>query len=285
MPWPFRKKKKKELPEPPSFSKQDDSPFLEPPKESSPAPVQEPSIFEGAPIHKGPPIHEEPPRHEGAPIHKGPPIHEEPPRYEGPPRQSPAEDVSSPSGLPPPPIILGKVPPQPSIKSEQSTRTPLFDDEIADEIHAELRQRAFGSTMKKVPERKAVSVSTEELAKRRLRDSKQEYIEAGNKHLELNFYDNAATNYACAILCDLIGEGWQSARQTMSKLISGVPSAVVENSFFDNVRLLLEAIRSKNINFLTRAEQAIQKSMKHLYPEDVAMVEKAIKTARAFFGY
>ncbi|MFX1284322.1 MAG: hypothetical protein ACFFB5_11735 [Promethearchaeota archaeon] len=297
MPWPFKKKKKKKLPEPPSVSKQHDSPFLEPPKESSTASVKEPSIFEGPPIHKEPPIHEESPRYEGPPIHKEPPIHKGPPRYEGPPihkeppihkgppRQSRTEDVSRPSGLPPPPSLIGKTPSQPSLKSEQSTKTPLFDDEIADEIHAELRQRAFGSSMKKVPERKAVPVSTEELAKRRLRDSKQEYIEAGNKHLELNFYDNAATNYACAILCDLIGEGWQSARRTMSNLTSGIPSAVVENSFFDNVRLLLEAIRSKNFTFLTRAEQAIQKSMKHLYPEDVAMVEKALKTARAYFGY
>lgn len=267
MPWPFRKKKKKNLPEPPSFSKPDDSPFSEPPKEFLPPPSREISIHERPPIHKAPPIHE------------GPPI------YEGPPRQSHPTDVSKPSGFPPPPPFPGKSPSQPSLSSEQPSKAPLFDDEITDEIHAELRQRAFGSSMRKVPERKAVSISTEELAKQRLRASKQEYIEAGNKHLELNFFDNAAINYACAILCDLIVEGWQSARQTMLKLTARIPSAVVEKSFFDNVRLLLEAIRTKNSTFLIRAEQAIQKNMKHLYPEDAAMVEKAMKTARTHFGY
>ena len=161
-------------------------------------------------------------------------------------------------------------------------KTATFED-IA--LHAELRQREFGSTMKKIPEREAVSLSTQDLAKQHFRNSKQEYIEAGNKHLELNFYDNTATNYACAILCDFLGEGWQTARQTMLNLSSGIPSAVVENNFFDSVRLLLEAIRAKNYTFLTRAENFLKKNMEHLYPEDVAMVEKAIKTARTYFGY
>ncbi|MFW9906689.1 MAG: hypothetical protein ACFFFH_20455, partial [Candidatus Thorarchaeota archaeon] len=151
--------------------------------------------------------------------------------------------------------------------------------------HAELRQRDFGSTMKKAPERKAVSLSTDDLAKQHFQASKQEYIEAGNKHLELNFYDNAATNYACAVLCDLIGEGIQKARHTMLTFGSTVPSAVAQNNFFDSVRLLLEAIKTKNQTFLTRAENLLKKNMEHLYPEDVAMVEKAIKSARAYFGY
>ena len=252
MPWPFRKKKKKkELPEPPSFSKEYDSPISGPPRESLSPPTRDPPI------------------------------------YEGPPRKSPTKEVIGPPNLPPPPPIAGKTPSQPPLSSEQSikTPTPRFDDgTIAGEIHAELRQKDFGSAMKKTPERKAVTVSTEELAKRHFRDAKQENIEAGNKHLELNFYDNAAISYACAILCDLVGEGWQTAHRTMSKLSSGMPSAVLENSIFDGVRLIIEAIRTKNYTFLTRAERTLQKNTEHLYPEDIAIIEKGLKTARAYFG-
>ncbi|MFX0124421.1 MAG: hypothetical protein ACFFAE_12335 [Candidatus Hodarchaeota archaeon] len=250
MPWPFKKKKKKQLPDPPSFHKQSES-LQEAPKTPPPLPSKKQQI------------------------------------YEGPPRQQPQKEIAAPPDLPPPPPFAENVPLQPALSSQQTAKppVPLFDDNLANEIHAELRQRDFGSAMKKAPERKAVPLTTEDLAKRHFRNSKQEYIEAGNKHLELNFHDNAATNYACAILCDLIAEGIQTARQTMSRLSSNVPSEVTNNNFFESVRLLLEAIRTKNYNFLTRAENVLKKNIEHLYPEDAAMVEKAIKTARGYLGY
>ncbi|MFX1517510.1 MAG: hypothetical protein ACFFC6_14485 [Promethearchaeota archaeon] len=266
MPWPFGKKKKKKLPDPPSFYEQREKPLQGPPKQPPPLPTPKQQIFEG------------PPRQ---PALEGPPRQ---PALEGPPRQQPDRGIAGPPNLPPPPPFTGIVPSQPSPQPVKGP-VPIFNDDLANEIHAELRQRDFGSTMKKAPEREPVPVSTEDLAKRHFRSAKQEYIEAGNKHLELKFYDNAATNYACAILCDLISEGIESARRTMSGLSSNAPSAVAENNFFDNVRLLLEAIKAKNYNFLTRAESLLRKNMDHLYPEDVAMVEKAIKTARAYFGY
>ncbi len=241
----------------------------EPPKTPPPLPTPKYQVLEGPPKQQ---------------VFEGPPKHQV---FEGPPKKQPERGIAAPPNLPPPPPFTENVPSQPPHGSQQPTKVPvpIFDDNLANEIHAELRQREFGSTMKKTPEREAVPLSTEDLAKRHFRNSKQEYIEAANKHLELNFYDNAATNYACAVLCDLIGEGLQAARQTMSKLTSNIPSAVAENTFFDNVRLMLEAIRTKNYKLLTRAENFLKKNMEHLYPEDVAMVEKAIKTARAYFGH
>lgn len=265
MPWPFGKKKKKKLPDPPSFYEQREKALQGPPRTPPPLPTPKEQVFQG------------PPRQ---PVFEGPPRQQE---LQEPPKQ-PSQGHSGPPNLPPPPPFAGNVPAQPR---QQPTKgpVPIFDDNLANEIHAELRQREFGSTMKKAPERKAVSLSTDDLAKQHFLNSKKEYIAAGNKHLELNFYDNAAINYACAILCDLIGEGIQKSRHTMLTLGSTVPAAVAENNFFDSVRLLLEAIRTKNYTFLTRAEKLIKKNMGHLYPEDVAMVEKAIKTARAYFGY
>ena len=258
MPWPFRKKKKKKLPDPPSFYEQREKALQKPPKQPPPLPTPKQQIFEG------------PPRQQ---------------EFEGPPRKQPERGFTAPPNLPPPPPFNGNVPSHSPQQQHTRGPMPIFDDDLANEIHAELRQRDFGSTMKKIPEKEPVSISTEDLAKRHFQSSKHEYIEAGNKHLELNFYDNAATNYACAILCELISEGVENARRTMSNLMFNVPSSVVENNFFDNVRLLLESIRSKNYTFLTRAESFLRRNMDHLYPEDVAIVEKAIKTARAYFGY
>jgi hypothetical protein len=115
-------------------------------------------------------------------------------------------------------------------------------------------------------------------------ESRQDYIEAGNKNLEMNFFEYAATNYACAVLCDLISESVDKARNTFSQLSSGKPSGVVDNVIFDNVRVLVEATRSKNFTFLTRAEKAIRANLGQLYPEDVAIIEKGIKSAKAYFG-
>lgn len=267
MPWPFGKKKKKEkkFPDPPSFYEQREMAKKMVPKTPPPLSTPKQEVLEG------------PPRQQ---VFEGPPRQQE---LEGPPKH-PGQGLTGPPNLPPPPPITGKVPVQPRQQPAKEP-VPLFDDNLASEIHAELRQRDFGSAMKKAPERKAVSLSSDDLTKQHFRSAKQEYVEAGNKHLELNFFDNAATNFACAILCDLIGEGIEEARHTMLNLGSTVPSAVTENIFFDSVRLLLEAVRIKNHTFLTRAEKHIKKNMGHLYPEDVAMVEKALKTARAHFGY
>ncbi|MFX0119152.1 MAG: hypothetical protein ACFFBQ_04280 [Promethearchaeota archaeon] len=284
MPWPFKKKKEKKkkiLPEPPSFSNEVDSSISTPPMESVPPSIRGPPVESSRelspPSMGGVPVYEGPPRDPSPPPITGPPV------YEGPPR----EPSPHPSELPTPPPFIRTDPSDKPIKSQQpvQAQTPIFNDDLAEEIHAELRKRDFGSGMKKAPERQAVSVSTEDLAKRHLRDAKQEYIAAAEKHLELNFFDNAATNFACAVLCDLMAEGWQVARESMTKLTSVVPSAVIENSFFDSVRFLLEAIRTKNYTFFTRAERSLQQSMQHLYPEDAAMVQKAIKIAQEYFGY
>ncbi|MFX0184293.1 MAG: hypothetical protein ACFE95_14515 [Candidatus Hodarchaeota archaeon] len=328
---PFRrKKKKKDLPKPPSFSKEDDSPFAGPPRELlKPPQVKRPSPPEALSELTGPPRESKftekpkpselltPPRIERPSPPEalseltGPPRESkfteppktsdlmEPPRvrtsfakevsselsgppretpiFEGPPRQSPTRDTS----------VHPKLPRPPPFSSEQSREpVPLFEDgAITNEIHAELRKRKFGSDMEKTPKRKAASIPTDELTKRHFRETRQNYIEAGNKHLELNFYDNAATNYACAIFCDLIVEGWEAARRTMSELSTGTPSSITDNNIFDSTRLTIEAIRTKNFNFLSRAERTIQSNTEHLYPEDIAIIEKALKAAKAELGY
>ena len=149
MPLPFRKKKKKKkkkLPDPPSFYKQREKAMQGPPRMPPPLPTPKQQV------------------------------------HEGPPRQQPEQGIAGPPNLPPPPPFTENTPTQPSRSSQQSAKAPvpIFDDNLANEIHAELRQREFGSTMKKAPEKQVAPVSTEDLAKRHFLNAKQEKIYRNN---------------------------------------------------------------------------------------------------------
>ncbi|MHA1993357.1 MAG: hypothetical protein ACW97Z_02335 [Candidatus Hodarchaeales archaeon] len=272
MPLGFRKKKKKkkDLPTPPDLSRKVDKSFQKvlgelyetvPPKNSGIA--RPPQSSKRQPQSALP----EPP---------GPPREFSPPPF----NQSP------PSELPPPPFEDSR---KSSYKSTESEGPPvqIFGNEaLTDEIQAELRSRSFGSSiLEKAPTTPpAPRKTTEDLTRIHFQESRRDYIEAGNKNLELNFFEYAATNYACAILCDLISNGVDEAKNTFAQISSGKPSGVVDNVIFDNVRLLIEATRSKNFTFLNRAEKAIRNNLSQLYPEDVAIIERGIKSAKAYFG-
>jgi hypothetical protein len=189
--------------------------------------------------------------------------------------------------LPPPPELSAKQPPQPFTGPGEPIKTtaPLFGSEtVTDEILDELKHRSFGSGLEKAPTKRIERKTADELAKRHFQETKKNYVEAGKKHLELNFHDNAAVNFACAILCDLIAEDVETARRTMSQLSTNMPSTVMDNVIFESVRLIVEATRTKNHSFLTRVEKTLQSSMGQLYPEDIAIIERGLTAARKALG-
>ncbi|MFX0087263.1 MAG: hypothetical protein ACFFAU_16555 [Candidatus Hodarchaeota archaeon] len=315
---PFKKKKKKEdQPNLPSFFEKEEESLLqkeldlagsahstdlpEPPKTAKLTASRQTTKLQGPPKTteltelpyktelQGPPKANEltgPPRTTEL---QGPPKTTE---LAGPPRKTefielPPSGLGGHPNLPPPPIFSIKPPFKPSFSSEEpiETTTPLFGSEdVTDEILDELKQKSFGSGLAKAPTRKAERKSADELAKRHFQDAKQNYIEAAKKHLELNFHDNAAVNFACATLCDLIAEGVKTARCTISELNTDMPSTVQDNVIFENVQLLIEATLKKNQIFLNRAEKALKSNMGHLYPEDIAIIESGLKAARKIFG-
>jgi hypothetical protein len=163
--------------------------------------------------------------------------------------------------------------------------SPSFGaDEVSNEILEELKIKDFRPDLVKAPPKKFVPRSNEDLKRHRLQETKREYLEAANKQLELNFFDNAAIYTACAILCILISDGLDVARSSMSKLSPSLPSGVLDNVIFENVRILLDSTRNKNFTFLSRAEKALRSNMQQLYPEDIAIIESGIKTAKSYFG-
>ena len=272
MPLGFRKKKKKkkDLPTPPSVSRKVDKSFQKVLGELyETVPTKETGIRAPQQTRKSKP-------RQALPDLPGSPKEFSPPPF----------DQSPPSELPPPPFEDSR---RTTTKPSQSDEPPsqIFgNNAITDEIQAELRSRSFGaSILEKAPTKtSAPRKTTEDLTRIHFQESRRDYIEAGNKNLEMKFFEYAATNYSCAILCDLISDGVEKARNTFIQISSGKPSGVVDNVIFDNVRLLIESTRSKNFTFLTRAEKGIRANLSPLYPEDVAIIERGIKSAKAHFG-
>jgi len=263
---PFKKKKKKDLPNPPSITTEDDfqSPLVES-RIPEPPKVQD---FQNSPSSTDDYTSKKQGELQG------------PPRLEGPPR----EGISSHPHLPPPPTFGSTKHSSPSSfnRSIEEQRSPLFGNENATEdILRELKQTSFGSDLEKAPTEKNERISVDEFNKRRLQETKRNYITAGDKQLELKFYNNAATNFACAILLDLISEGYEAANQTKTDLSRRKPSAILDNLVFDSVRLIIEAVKTRNYTFFSRAEKNLKKQIESMYPEDAAIIENGIKAARA----
>ncbi len=274
---PFKKKKRKDLPKPPSLSNEGGSMFDEVLGElratrgsQSQNPSKEVRETE---FIAAPPRNPTPPSFNSEYNIPGPPRKEEPSFFnkthelQGPPIESP----------------IKKLPNLPEVSFDR--QSPSFGaDEVSDDILEELKMKDFRPNLVKAPQKRFIPKSDDDLKRKRLQESKREYFEAANKQLELNFYDNAATYIACGILCVLISDGLEVARSSLSKLSSSLPSDALNNVILENVRLLLDSAKNRNFTFLTRAEKTLKSNMQQLYPEDIAIIESGIRCAKSLFG-
>jgi hypothetical protein len=274
---PFRKKKKKNLPIPPSLSNSGGSMFDEVLGELRASQGSEtrnpPEEVSGPKIMRAPPQRPKLPSYDSNYSIPGPPRKEESFHFnktqelQGPPREP--TNRRSP-GLP---------------EVSYDRQSPSFGAEaVSDDILEELKMKDFNPNLVKAPPKQFIPKSDDVLKKQHLNESKREYFEAANKQLELNFHDNAATYIACGVLCILISDGLDVARSSLFKLSSSLPSNVLDNVILDNVRLLLDSTKNRNFTFLNRAEKTLRNNLQHLYPEDVAIVENGIKTAKSLLG-
>jgi len=311
----FRKKKKRVLPKPPSLGidasssiqgPTTQSGFIKPPEPKEYREVKE--TITPPPFHtyskplgeiQGPPREQTPKFQEphteqtsqtqGSPQDIGQIFQEELNKYSGPPKAAELQKGSH-SGLlnlpaPPPLGEQGALTPPGTAGSLSNAPTPIFgSEEASEDILSELKSKSFGSGLAKAPEHRFERKSVDELTHRHFQETRQSYIDAGNKHLELNFYDNAAINFGCAIFCDLISGGIEAARRSINDLSSGMPSGVIENTIYDSVRLVIEATRTRNFTFLNRAERILQNNLGKLYPEDAAIIERGLAVAKSHFG-
>ena len=195
----------------------------------------------------------------------------------------PPSSVSPPSGLPPPPSqspdILSR-PPLPVNHSKSAPQEPdavTIQDNITSDILNELRQEDFGSLLQQVPEVKQLTL--DEIEGPRFLAAKDAYLAAARKHLELNFYENAAMNFSCAILSMYLGKDVYTAAHLMAELASTLPPSIVNSYFFQGGRLLLKGILLKDPSYLDHAEKWLLKDTDHLYTEDIDLIRRALRQA------
>lgn len=196
----------------------------------------------------------------------------------------PPSSIFTPSGLPPPPSqsqdILSR-PPLPESPAKSALHKPdavIIQDNITSDILNELRREDFGSFLQQIPEGKR-QLTLDEIEGPRFLAAKDDYLAAGRKHLELNFYENAAMNYSCAILSMYLGKDVFTAAHLMSELAIMLPPPIVNSYFFQGAKLLLKGILLKNPSYIDQAEKWLLKDTDHLYNEDIELIRRTLRQA------
>ncbi len=162
---------------------------------------------------------------------------------------------------------------------EYSSTIPVEDD-LTSDILKEIRDGGFDSILKSVPPQKPKVLHVEELAIKQFKAAKDAYISAGEKHLELRFYENARCLFSCAVLCVLLGEDAFQAAHLMKNLSERLPSNVVNSHVFQGVKLLLKATLLKNETYMKQAERWLFHDRNHMYKEDRELVERAVRESK-----
>jgi len=119
---------------------------------------------------------------------------------------------------------------------------------------------------------------------KKFKAAKEAYISAGEKHLELKFYENARCLFSCAVLCVLLGEDAFQAAHLMKELGSKLPSTIVNSHVFQGVKLLLKARLLKKSAYLKQAERWLFHDINHMYTEDRELIERAIRETELAIG-
>ncbi len=187
------------------------------------------------------------------------------------------------SDLSPPPIFSRQIAdrppfPEPSEKSPSfKLESMIIEDDITGDLLDELREIGFGSFLENVPEVRRPEPSIDEVTSNRYISAKDVYLGAGKKHLELEFYENAAMNFSCAILCVFLAKDAFEASHTISKIASRLPSSIINSNSFQGVKLLLKSNLLKDVSLLEHAKDWLLKDSEHLFQEDKDVIFRSIR--------
>ena len=188
--------------------------------------------------------------------------------------------------LSPPPTVPENILNRPPL-FEESTPDPLdaeamkyVTDDLTSDILKEITEGGFSSILKGIPPKKPIVLHVEELALKQFKAAKDAYLTAGEKHLGLRFYENAACLYSCAVLCVFLSEDPFQAAHLMKEIGNKLPLNVVKSHIFQGAKLLLKANLLKNISYLKQAEKWMFQDRSHMYKEDQELIERAIRESK-----
>ncbi|UCE14910.1 MAG: hypothetical protein JSV04_06950 [Candidatus Heimdallarchaeota archaeon] len=199
----------------------------------------------------------------------------------------PPSQLSRPPGLPPPPVFsqdivsrppFPETPVEPLVSGSGEEKEPLpVPDDLTDDILYELRTTGFSSILEHVPEEERPPPTVDEVESARYLAAKDDYLSAANKHLELQFYENAAYHFTCAVLCIFLAKDVFEAAHVIADMASKLPGAVTNSSMFQGCRLLLKANLVENTAFLVQAEKWLLHNTTRLYKEDEELIKRALR--------
>ena len=190
------------------------------------------------------------------------------------------------SHLPPPPILSNDILSRPPLLEEPNTselKTSdllISDGEYSDDILSELEESDFSSVLTATPPKEPVTFQAESLIVEQYRAATDAYLTAGDKHLELEFLENAAVNYSCAVLSVFLSEDAFKAANLMNVLSKKIPGSILRSHRFQGVRMLLKANLLKNPEFLVKAEEWLFLNFENLYKEDQVLIRRAMLYAK-----
>ena len=178
--------------------------------------------------------------------------------------------------------------PEPSKRSASfKSESMIIEDDLTGDLLDELKEIGFGSYLENVPEVRRPEPSVDEITSEKYNSAKDVYIGAGKKHLELEFYENAAMNFSCAILCVFLGKDAFEASHTISKIALRLPSSIINSKSFQGVKLLLKSNLLKDVSLLEHAKDWLLKDSEHLFQEDKDIIFRSIRQSernlRKFF--
>ncbi len=182
-----------------------------------------------------------------------------------------------------PPTLSDEILSRPPIAEKSSRREEdkaflsYIEDDVTLDILKELEESRFGSFLKAAPLKKPVIIKPESLVIQQFRAAKDAYLSAGDKHLELKFYENASSLYSCAILCVFLSEDAFQAAHLMKELGGKLPAGIVKRHIFQGVKMLLKAYLLKHPTYLRQAKEWLFKDPYHMYKEDQELIHRTIR--------
>ncbi|MFX0087071.1 MAG: hypothetical protein ACFFAU_15540 [Candidatus Hodarchaeota archaeon] len=191
--------------------------------------------------------------------------------------------IEPPNNLPPPPgfsrQIVQRPPfPEPQVRQKSNkTDSMAIADDLTGDLLDEIRELGFGAFLDPIPLEKTPEPSFDERISARYLEAKEVYLDAGRKHQELDFTQNAAMNYSCAILCAFLGKDVFEASHIIKDLASTLPPPIINNFAFQGVKMLLKANLLNDFSLLDHARNWLLKDSDHLYKEDKDVILRAIK--------
>jgi hypothetical protein len=191
--------------------------------------------------------------------------------------------IEPPAHLPPPPEFSRQIvqrPPFPEPQKRQpseSADSMAIADDLTGDLLDEIRELGFGAFLDPIPLEKTPEPSFDERTSARYLEAKDVYLDAGRKHQELDFTQNAAMNYSCAILCSFLGKDVFEASHIIKELASTLPPPIINNFAFQGVKMLLKANLLNDFSLLDHAKNWLLKNSDHLYKEDKDVILRAIK--------